>query len=95
MSKKIKLYTKGDCVEVSTWMHDTTDGFFVPTRMIGLVVEAELVQMGSNEKMNIHDAEEWMYRVVLPDGRVTEAWDYELKPVNIMAKEYNNLSHKA
>ncbi len=94
MSKKIKLYVKGDCVEVATYVHDTLDGFFVPARMIGLVVESELVQMGSNEQMNMHDEEEWMYRIILPDGRVTEVWDYEIRLVNTMATEYNNISHK-
>ena len=94
MPKKIKLYDKGDCVEVATWTHDTHDGFFIPTRLVGLVMEAELVQMGSNEKMAMDDEEEWMYRVILPDGRITEAWDYEIKPVNVMGKEYNNISNK-
>ena len=94
MSKKIRLYGKGDCVEVSTWIHDTRDGFFVPARMVGLVIESELIHMGSNEELSMHDEEEWMYRVILPDGRVTEVWDYEIRPVNVMGKEYNNISHK-
>ena len=84
MSKKIKLYDKGDCVEVSTWDSCSEDGFFRPGRAIGLVLEAELVEMDVNEGDGIHDKHEWMYRVVLPDGRVTEVWDYEIKPVNIL-----------
>ena len=63
-------------------MHET-DGFFHPNRAIGLVLEAELVEMDMDDIDNpTHDGEEWLYRVILPDGRVTEAWDYEIKPVN-------------
>lgn len=94
MSKKIKLYDKGDCVEVSTWVNDDTDGFFVPARMIGLVLESHLMDMDVNEGDGVHDKEEWMYRIVLSDGRVTEAWDYEIRPVNVMGKEYNNISRQ-
>ena len=49
MSTKIKLYDEGDCVEVSTWTNDETDGFFVPARMIGLVLESHLMDMDVNE----------------------------------------------
>ena len=93
MSTKIKLYDKGDCVEVSTWDCCSEDGFFKPGRAIGLVLEAELVEMDSDDA--IHDAREWMYRVILPDGRVTEVWDYEVRPVNSLPTEYNKLSHPA
>ena len=95
MSKKIKLYDKGDCVEVNTWEVTCEDGFFRPGRAIGLVLEAELVEMDANEEGDIHDQHEWMYRVVLPDGRVTEVWDYEVRPVNTLTTEYNNISHPA
>ena len=91
MSTKIKLYEKGDCVEVSTWDSCCEEGYFKPGRAIGLVLEAELVEMDSDDPT--HDAREWMYRVVLPDGRVTEVWDYEVRPVNSLPTEYNNLSH--
>ena len=94
MSKKIKLYDNGDCVLVTHWGNYDKDGFLHNVESIGLVLEAELVEMGDNEDMNIHDAKEWMYRVVLPNGRITEVWDYEIKPVNVMGKNYNNLSHK-
>ena len=87
MPKKIKLYDKGDCVEVSTWDHGRDD-FFTPRLAIGLVLEAEYVQMDSSD--GEHDGHEWMYRIILPSGNVTEAWDYEIKPVNVMGKEYNN-----
>ena len=93
MSTKIKLYDKGDCVEVSTWINDDSDGFFVPSRQIGLVLEAELVEMDSEDAH--HDSREWLYRVILPDGRVTEVWDYEVRPVNSLPTEYNKLSHPA
>jgi len=93
MSTKIKLYDEGDCVEVSTWVNDDSDGFFVPGKFIGLVLEAELIEMDGES--GLHDPTcEWMYRVVLPDGRVTEAWDYEVRPVNVMGKEYNTVSHQ-
>ena len=45
MPKKIREHNIGDCVEVSTWIHDDSDGFFVPGKQIGLVIEAELVEM--------------------------------------------------
>ena len=93
MSTKIKLYEKGDCVEVSTWDCCCEDGFFKPGRAIGLVLEAQLVEMDSEDAH--HDPREWMYRVILPDGRVTEVWDYEVRPVNSLPTEYNNLSHPA
>ena len=93
MSTKIKLYDKGDCVEVSTWINDDSDGFFVPSRQIGLVLEAELIEMDSEDAH--HDGREWLYRVILPDGRVTEVWDYEVRPVNSLPTEYNKLSHPA
>lgn len=93
MPKKIKLYDKGDCVEVATWVNDETDGFFVPGKFIGLILEAELVEMDGESGM-FESTTEWMYRVILPDGRVTEAWDYEIRPVNVMGKEYNTVSHK-
>ena len=93
MSTKIKLYDKGDCVEVSTWDCCCEDGFFKPGRAIGLVLEAQLVEMDSEDAH--HDHREWMYRVILPDGRVTEVWDYEVRPVNTLPTEYNKLSHPA
>ena len=83
MSKKIRKHNIGDCVEVSTWMHDDSDGFFVPAKQIGLVLEAELVEMDDgNPAFKGDDGQEWMYRVSLPDGRVVEVWDYEVKNVN-------------
>ena len=94
MSTKIKLYEKGDCVEVSTWDCCCEDGFFKPGRAIGLVLEAQLVEMDdANPAFEGDDGHEWMYRVVLPDGRVTEVWDYEVRPVNSLNTKYNNLSH--
>ena len=80
MPEKIAMYDIGDCVEVSTWINDDTDGFFVPSRQIGLVLESMLVDMDDPDGK--HDGKEWLYRVSLPDGRVTEVWDYEVKPVN-------------
>ena len=81
MSKNIAKHSVGDCVEVSTWMHDGDDGFFVPGKAIGLVLERELVEM-ADEAEEYGETKEWMYRVSLPDGRVMEAWDYEVKNVN-------------
>jgi len=92
MSKKVKQYNTGDCVEVSVFEHDDCDGFFHSAQRIGLVLEAELIQMGDNEQMNMHDEKEWMYRVILPDGKIAEVWDYEIKHVNIPADQYNKLS---
>ena len=94
MSTKIRLYGEGDCVEVSTWDSCCENGFFKPGRAIGLVLEYELVEM-ADEEAGYGETKEWMYRVILPDGRVTEVWDYEVRPVNILPTEYNNLSHKA
>ena len=79
MSKKIAIHDIGDCVEVSTWEH-SSDGFFHPSRAIGLVLERELVDM--DEPDGKSNGKEWLYRVSLPDGRVVEAWDYEVKNVN-------------
>ena len=88
MSEKIKLYDIGDCVEVSTWGGCDKEGFFHNAQIVGLVLEAELVEMDGHT--DYFDAtKEWMYRVALPDGTVTEAWDYEIRPVNVMGKEYN------
>lgn len=85
MSKEIDCqgvpHSVGSCVEVSTWMHDGDDGFFVPGKAIGLVLERELVEM-ADEAEGYGETKEWMYRVSLPDGRVVEAWDYEVKNVN-------------
>jgi len=80
MSKKIAQHSIGDCVEVSTWEHET-DGFFHPGRAIGLVIERELVEMDGESGL-FDSTKEWLYRVSLPDGRVVEAWDYEVKNVN-------------
>ncbi len=93
MSEKIKLYEKGDCVEISTWDCCGEDGLFTPGRSIGLVLESQLVEMDSEDAF--HDCREWMYRVILPDGRVAEVWDYEIRHVNSLTAEYNNLSHSA
>ena len=81
MPEKIKRYKKGDCVEVSIW-ENGKDNFFTPAQAVGLVLEAELIQMGDNEEMCMHDEKEWMYRVSLDDGRIVEVWDYEIKYVN-------------
>ena len=94
MSKKIREHNIGDCVEVSTWMHDDSDGFFVPAKQIGLVIEAELVEMADSEA-GYGDTMEWLYRVTLPNGRITEVWDYEVKHVNSHTTKYNNISHQA
>ena len=93
MPKKIKLYDKGDCVEVSHWGACDEDGFLQNMQTIGLVLEAELVEM-DGESGIFESAEEWMYRVSLPDGTIAEAWDYEIRPENVMGKEYNTISHK-
>jgi len=83
MSKKIREHNIGDCVEVSTWMNDDSDGFFVPAKQIGLVLEAIYVEMDdANPTYEGEDGHEWLYRVSLPDGRVCEVWDYEIKHVN-------------
>ena len=82
MSTKIAVHCVGDCVEVSTWMHDDSDGFFIPGKAIGLVIEKELVEMDINEGDGVEDKAEWLYRVSLSDGQVVEAWDYEVKNVN-------------
>ena len=84
MSKEIDCqgvpHTIGSCVEVSTWEHET-DGFFHPGRAIGLVIERELVEMDGESGL-FDSTKEWLYRVSLPDGRIVEAWDYEVKNVN-------------
>ena len=93
MSKKIKLYDTGDCVQVTVWQGYDKNGFLENVQRIALVLEAELVEMDGES--DLHDAsEEWLYRVSLPDGRVEEVWDYEIKPVNVMGKDYNTISHK-
>ena len=92
MPKKIKYYNTGDCVEVTVWEGCDSDGFFHNVQRVGLVLEAEYIEMDDAD--GIKDGHEWMYRVSLPDGRVTEVWDYEIKPVNAIGKEYNNLSHQ-
>ena len=82
MSKKIAAHAIGDCVEVTTWEYESdTKGYFVPARLIGLVLERELVEM-ADEEAGYGETKEWLYRVSLPDGRVTEVWDYEVKNVN-------------
>ena len=84
MSKEIDCqgipHSVGDCVEVSTWIHETPEGFFIPGRVIGLVLEKELVEMGVDEAFG--ETKEWMYRVSLPDGKIVEVWDYEIRHVN-------------
>lgn len=93
MSKKIKLYDEGDCVEVSTWVNDDTQGFFVPAKIIGLVLEAELVEMDGES--GLHDPTcEWMYRISVSNGKIVEAWDYEIRPVNVMGKDYNTSTNQ-
>ena len=62
-------------------MHDDSDGFFVPGKAIGLVVERELVEMDGESGL-FDPTKEWLYRVSLSDGRIVEAWDYEVKNVN-------------
>lgn len=91
MPKKIKLYDTGDCVEVTTWQGCDKEGFFNNVQVVGLVLEAELVDMDGESGL-FDPTQEWMYRVSLPDGTVAEAWDYEIRPVNVMGKEYNNIS---
>jgi hypothetical protein len=93
MSTKIKLYDEGDCVEVTVWNHNRDD-FFTPAGIIGLILEAELVTMDVDLGDGLNEKEEWMYRVSIPNGKIVEAWDYEIKPVNVMGKEYNNISHQ-
>ena len=85
MSKEIDCqgipHSVGDCVEVSTWIHETPEGFFIPARVIGLVLERELIEMADPE-MGYGRTKEWMYRVSLPDGKIVEVWDYEIRHVN-------------
>ena len=96
MSKKIKLYDHGDCVEVTTWEGSDNDGFFHPTQHVGLVLEGIYVEMDdADPTFKGDDGHEWMYRVSLPDGTIAEVWDYEIRPVNVMGKEYNNISQQA
>ena len=94
MSTEIKLYDTGDCVEVTVWQGCDKEGVFNNAQVVGLVLDAELVEMDGES--GLHDpTREWMYRVLLPDGNVAEAWDYEIRPVNVMGKEYNTLSQRA
>lgn len=96
MSKKIKLYDTGDCVEVTVWEGCSKEGFFHNTQIVGLVLESVYVEMDNgNPQFSGDDGYEWMYRVSLPDGRIAEVWDYEIKPVNVMGKEYNTISRQA
>ena len=81
MPKKIKRYRVGDCVEVSTWAHGKDD-FFTPSKGIGIILDVELVDMDVNEGDGVHDKQEWLYRVAVTDGTITEVWDYEIKLVN-------------
>ena len=83
MSKKIKQFKQGDCVEVSTWDCCDQDGFFHPGLAIGIVIESEKVEMGDVDRHEL--GYEWMYRVSLTDGRIVEAWEYEIKLVNSAA----------
>ena len=93
MSTKIKLYDTGDCVEVTIWQGCDKEGFFNNAQVVGLVLEAELVEMDDgNSAFEGDDGHEWMYRVAIPDGKIVEVWDYEIRPVNVMGKEYNTLS---
>ena len=93
MSKTIREHNVGDCVEVSTWVHDDCDGFFIPCQAIGLVLGFELVDM-AEESEGYEKTAAWLYRVTLPDGRITEAWDYEIKHVNSNQGNYNIISHQ-
>ena len=98
MSTKIKLYDTGDLVEVTVWQDVLVQRVFKEnTSKIGLVLEAELIEMTMNEYEKEHGKSEyeWMYRILLPDGEISEIWDYEIKPVNVMGKEYNTLSQQA
>ena len=96
MSEKIKLYDTGDCVQISHWEGYDKDGFFHSKQSIGLVLESILVEMDTHGAgMGMQEEQEWMYRVVLPDGQITEAWDFEIRPVNVMGKEYNDISHSS
>ena len=79
MSKKVKQFRKGDLVECFVWACDHEE-FLVPGRSIGLVLEAEKVEMGEVDRHEY--GYEWMYRVSLTDGRIVEAWEYEIKLVN-------------
>jgi len=94
MSTKIKLYDTGDLVEVTVWQDVLYQKVFKEnTSKIGLVLEAELINIDGEG--NIESTSEWMYRILLPNGEITETWDYEIKPVNVMGKEYNKLSQQA
>ena len=94
VSKKVKLYDTGDCVEVTTWDGCDAEGFFCPAKHVGLVLEAVYIEMDDAARAFVNDDGcEWMYRVSISDGQIVEAWDYEIRPVNVLGKEYNNLSH--
>jgi hypothetical protein len=93
MSEKIKLYDTGDCVEVTVWQGCDKEGFFNNAQVVGLVLEAELLEMDGESGL-FDPTCEWMYRVALPSGEIAEVWDYEIRPVNVMGKEYNNISRK-
>ena len=71
MPKKIKLIAEGAWVGLTAWEGCSDDGFFHSVQMVGLVLEAELVEMDVNEGEGIHDKHEWMYRVNLTNGIVT------------------------
>lgn len=90
MSEKIKLYDTGDCVQVMTWEGYDHQGLMNSVELIGLVLEALLVELDVHSAgLGVSAEKEWMYRVMLPDGTIEEAWDYEIRPVNVMGKEYN------
>ena len=84
MSKEIDCqgmpHSVGDCVEVTAWDEDGY-GFLETCQYVGLILESERVEM-EDPNADIASTAEWLYRVSLPDGRVIEAWDYEVKNVN-------------
>ena len=82
MRKEVKLYKKGDCVEVSVL--DIAEARYY--QLIGIVLGSQIVEMDDHPR--------WLYTIV-HEGIIDDFWDYEIRPVNAKAKPYNNTTHKA
>ena len=70
----------GDCVEIHA-VHCTSGKVI---KECGIILSHQLVEMD-------HDLFEYLYTVHSPAG-IEDYWPYEIKPVNLIEKEYNILN---
>ena len=76
-------YEVGECVAISNAIREM--GLHL-NDVVGIVLAKELIELDQ-------ELYEWLYTISLPN-LIDDFWPYEIKPVNLIKKQYNNMNQQ-